>query len=256
MIDFQGGVYCGTGTRPGGHLNLGTIETMLEHLLNQGSYFSEPEKQIEIDYNLSGTPAKKVAKSMKAGYFLSNYDFAVCHKIPYSAVEKALIALMNAQLAGTSSALMWDSFARMLQTVAGPSYAGSGYNAGYDAKALAILNAVAGGQQNLACALANKVLNKFDQAADNLFFGFGKTNSSIGDRIDLHFNLDDPANDVPPTPRGVDLRNALNRFETALGITPTSAKETVSGGIRWMMTSTTFGTGKNNTGYISTTKGF
>lgn len=256
MIDYQSGAYCGTGKRPGGHLNLGTIETMLEQMLKQGANYSEPEKQIEIDYKLSGTTPKKVAKLMKAGNFLSNYDYAVCHKIPYSAVEKALIELMNQQLAGTASPTMWDKFARMNQAVDGPSYASSAYNSGYDTAATALQNAVTNGQQNLAVALANKRLNAFDQAADNLFFGFGKTNSSIGDSIDLHFNLDDPSNDVPPTPRGVAMRDALNSFEVALGLSPTTTRESVSGGIRWVMTSTTYGTGKNNTGYVSTPFGW
>jgi hypothetical protein len=256
MIEYKVSTYSGTGKRPSGHLNLGTIADMLDHLLKQGAGYSEPEKQIEIDYNLSGTTAKKVAKKMKAGNFLSNYDYAVCHKIPYSAVEKALIKLMNAEAAGTATPKMWDTFARMNQAVAGPSYASSGYNSGFDNQATALSNAVKNSQHNLAVALANAALNEFDKAADNLFFGFGKTNSSIGDSIDLHFNLDDPSNDVPPTPRGLAMRDALNNFETALGLSATTTRETLSGGIRWVMTSTTYGTGKNNTGYVSTTPGW
>lgn len=252
MIHFVLGAYTSTGKRPGSHLNLGTLQKMVADINAQSDYFSEPEKQLNIDFSLSTTGDKIVAQKIKNTNFLSKYDFAVCHKIPYSSVEKALIALMEATRNGTDKPAMWAGLSDLLLACSGLSP--SGWHTVFTQQCANLRAAIVKPDTGSACNQANAMLLEFDASSENLFFGWGKTNSSISDNVDLHFNLEDPADDVPPTPRGVSLMKALQALEGTLGITPTRVLDQTKGKILWVQTSTTYGTGKAGTGFVSAVK--
>lgn len=80
-----------------------------------------------------------------------------------------------------------------------------------------------------ACEVAaNNFLREFDACDYNLYVGFQGTNASIGDKIDLHYDINGPGvGPISATPRGTDLFNALNFLETNLGMSKTSAVESV-----------------------------
>ena len=48
--------------------------------------------------------ARKIAQAMKSKKFLSTYNCAVCHKIPYSSMEKSFLKLVQTNPAPRASA--------------------------------------------------------------------------------------------------------------------------------------------------------
>ena len=233
--------------RPGSHLNLGVIVALIKDVASNGA-INEPEQDLMIVYKNQGMNATKAAGKVKKANFLSNYNYAVCHKIPYASFEKFLLKLMNLQLVATAqNPPKWGLLSLLLQELYGH---GGANQASASANNLAQL-VQHGAKQHQACAAANAILVDFDKCDENLYLGFASTNSSIGQNIDGHIPVLQPTTGpVTMTPRGKNLWQTLNKCEASLGLPQTSPVEVIDKvGLKWQMSSSVHGTKSQGTGY-------
>ncbi len=244
MIGYSSPLYVRDGKRPSGHGNKGVIKALLDDIQGKKP-LTQPEKAA---IGLSTATTKKIAKLIKDTNWLSTNMYAVCHKIPYSAVERAFEALLNKETASPgANTNAWDAFDELMNQV---YYGNSHGHVGQSTAELLPLikpgNEFAAGQQ------ANQMLSDFDKDADNLYLGFASTNSSIGENHDLHYDvLTTATGAVAATPRGQAYAKLLNALESALGLSKSSSIEVVdAAGVKWVMTSGVYGTKSADTGYV------
>ncbi|MBX8620847.1 hypothetical protein K4754_02300 [Pseudomonas glycinae] len=220
--------FASDGARPGSHLNLSVLQTLIKEVIKT-TPLNEAEQLLLAthDPHSKGDPYK-IAKKMKSKKFLSTYNCAVCHKIPYSAVEKSFLKLIQTNPAPHTFA--WSHLESLLQGLYGHGYASVA------AQEVAML------QKNLASITTRpqvaieitRMLREFDASTDNLYVGFAQTNSSIGDRIDKHYDVISPGTaPVAATPRGANLEQLLNYLESSLGLGKTTPIQQVVKGLKW-----------------------
>lgn len=224
------------GSRPHCHLNLGTLTAVVSDILKNKA-LSDAENLLITTYTGKWS-AKGIAKDMKQHNFLSSNGVAVCHKIPYASVEKALLCLVNKGWAKPTSVLpggandkAWGCLSLLLQGLY------SSYQAGQQLSDLQ--SAFTNQKESEVVKIANQILYEFDGADDNLYIGFAQTNSSIGQNIDLHYDIINTGNaPVTSTPRGAALMQLLNYLEKAVGWSPTDQVVVVdTAKVKWAKTS-------------------
>jgi len=215
-------------SRPGSHLNLSVLQVLVEEIINTTPLNEAEQLLLDTHDPHSKKNPYKIAKQMKSKKFLSTYNCAVCHKIPYSAVEKSFLKLVQTNPAPHTFA--WSHLESLLQGLYGHGYASVA------AQEVAML------QKNLASKATKpqvaieitRMLREFDASTDNLYVGFAQTNSSIGDRIDKHYDVVSPGTTpVAATPRGANLEQLLNYLEASLGLGKTSPIQQVVKGLKW-----------------------
>jgi hypothetical protein len=242
-------------TRPGSHLNVGTLRRIVKDII-ANTPLVQPEADLLLYCDPKGKKnVVKIVRKMKKDNFLSTKGYAVCHKIPFAAVQRATVALLNQKLdkraqkvAGQPKLITlspaWANLELLTQELFGHGYATHAASMIMALKAVDTTNAAVCSN---AADVANTLLVEFDAASDNLFVGFAQTNSSVSDQGDYHFDiLNTPSSTaaIDATPRGVDLLTRLNTLETALGITPTRPEEVVDiNGDNWTKTSSEAGIG-------------
>jgi hypothetical protein len=244
VLVYNSPVFSRDGNRPGSHLNIGTLVEIIKDVMKKG-VMNDAE---DIIINCAGTTvtgAKSIAQYMKGNNVLSGQDMAVCHKVPYAAVERALEALLNKRAVTNGGWAMLKMFWGALYPPHG--YSSQIHNDWYQLQTLAdqVYNKLAGSTQEAAAAVlclnaANTFLREFDGCDDNLYFGFQGTNAGIGDRLDLHYNIHGPGiGAVTATPRGINLMNTLNALEVSVGLGQTAAVEQIDKAlkIKWQKNS-------------------
>lgn len=237
------------GGRPGGHSNLGVLAKILKDIIKKGALTDVESELLSVTTKFGTAQAK--AKHIKSNAVLSGQGFAVCHKIPYAAFEKALLKLIDDSfvhgVGAKTMAPAWNALDGLLNVLYGTP------NGNYDHGG-ALRRAVGKFNPDKTVTEANDLLREFDKCDENLYVGFSMTNSSIGERVDLHFPVLTTATDaVAATPRGAGLQQALNRFESALGLTPTGPHEYVdSSNVTWLASSSVYGKISADTGYVQT----
>jgi len=220
--------FASDGSRPGSHLNLGVLETLIKDVIKLTPLNEAEQLLLDTHDPHSTGNAYKIAKKMKSKKFLSTYNCAVCHKIPYSAVEKSFLKLVQTNPAPSTFALA--HLESLLQGLYGHGFASAA------AQEVALLQKYLTNKTtkpNVAHEV-NRMLREFDASTDNLYVGFAQTNSSIGDRIDKHYDVVSPGTaPVAATPRGANLEQLLNHLETSLGLGKTTPIQQVVKGLKW-----------------------
>ncbi|KPN91142.1 hypothetical protein [Pseudomonas nunensis] len=216
------------GARPGAHLNIGVLKVLIEDIINNTPLNDAEQLLLDAHDPHSIGNSHQIAQQMKSKNFLSSNNCAVCHKIPYSAVEKSFLKLVKTNPAPKS--LPWGHLELLLQGLYGNGYASVA------AQEVALL------QKHLASAKTkpqaalevNRMLLEFDKSTDNLYVGFAQTNSSIGDRIDKHYDVVTPGTaPVTATPRGANLEKLLNYLEGSLNLGLTKPVQLFVKGLKW-----------------------
>jgi hypothetical protein len=236
------------GDRPSGHLNVGVLTEILEDIINKGA-LTAPEDEL-LTLTIGQQTAKAKAQEVRKAKLLSVQGFAICHKIPYAGFEKALLALIDGSrkhgIAKYSHA--WDALEALLHVLEGTTNGSYNYNSG-------LKNAVAQNSPNDIVAQANSLLAQFDKCDANLYVGFSMTNSSIGENADLHYRLLNATSNQPATatPRGQNIKTALNTLETLLGVPKTvEIKQVDQQQVTWSATSGVYGKISAGTGFVAT----
>jgi hypothetical protein len=244
VLIYQSPDFTRDGNRPGSHLNIGTLVEIIEDVMKKG-VMNDAEDIIIQCAGQTVTGAKAIAQYTKGNKVLSGQDMAVCHKVPFAAVERALEALLNKRD-------VTDGGWAMLKMFWGALYPPHGYTAAIhqdwsQLQALAgqVYGALAGSTQEAIAAVpclvaANAFLREFDGCDQNLYFGFQGTNAGIGDRLDLHYNILGPGiGPITATPRGINLMSTLNALEVSLGLGQTTAVEQIDKAlsIKWQKNS-------------------
>ncbi|MCP1489889.1 insecticidal toxin complex protein TccC [Pseudomonas fluorescens] len=215
-------------SRPGSHLNLGVLEGVVKDIINTTPLNDAEQLLLATHDPQSKGNAKQIAQKMKSQKFLSIFNCAVCHKIPYSAVEKSLLKLVQTNPAPLTSA--WSTLELLLQGLHGHGFA----SAAAQEVALLQSNLASPSTKPQVAVNVNRILNEFDASTDNLYVGFAQTNSSIGARIDKHYDVVSPGTaPVAATPRGANLEQSLNHLEASLGLKKTSPIQQVIKGLKW-----------------------
>lgn len=234
------------GKRPGTHLSQPTLLAIVKDLLKNGA-----RNQAELDFektikSIATTNglgvvwgnAQSVVNVMTSYNVLSNYGFAVCHKVPYSAFEKLLL----------------DSILGFIGKTLGTS----------EEKALKdLLDGSIGNHDDWNRLkkwkdvydiehYARKLCDAFDANPDNLYIGYKSTNSSVGDSADLHWNSLAVGN-ATASPRGEDLLDLTQKGEQAIfGSQHTTSYSVTDASGTWVLYSGVYGTKNQNTGFVLT----
>jgi hypothetical protein len=235
------------GDRPGGHSNLGVLEKILKDIIKKGA-LTDPEDELLSLTTKFGT-VKGKAKRIKDKKLLSGQGFAICHKIPYAAFEKALLKLINKSYKhGVNTySTAWNDLEDLLNVLYGT------HHGNYNHKG-PLETAVTNQSHGDTVTQANSLLSAFDKCDENLYVGFSMTNSSIGENVDLHFPvLTTKIDVVTATPRGEGLQAALNQLERRLGLSTTGPVEYAdSTNVGWTASSSVYGKISKDTGYVNT----
>lgn len=199
-------------SRPSSHLNIGVLRVIIDELIT--NVLNEAEQLLldEHDPHSTGN-ALYIAQQMRKKKFLSTYNCAVCHKIPYAAVEKCFLKLVQTNPAPKTTP--WWNLELLLQGLHGNGFAS--YAMQEVAELQKGLTSNTTQSKTEVATKVNDMLREFDKSTDNLFIGFAQTNSSIGDSIDKHYDVITPGTaPAQATPRGANLEQLLNNLESSL----------------------------------------
>ena len=232
MPDFINGHYVRTSRDIGSHLNQGTLAKMVEDIFKQGAK-NDIERAIHQHATSKTLTPKAAAKEIKDVKFLSSGGFpgqvpltvstlAVCHKIPFSAFDIAMVDLMNLEINSTAATGTKNSAWAQFTNLLGVLYPPNGFASQIQQDADAMRKLVSTNNTTLACNKAHDILVQFDACDQNLYFGFQSTNVRVSANVDMHYDITLALTSTGPaltTPRGPILMQSLNSLQTVLGLT-------------------------------------
>ena len=239
--------FISNGKRPGTHLSDPTLVAVVQDLMNTGARnqaeadFETEIKNIANTYNLGNVwgNAVTVVNIVKSYNVLSTYGFAICHKVPYSAFEKLLVACIQLLIAGNLNKAMRDALTDVMDRAIGNH---NSWNK--------LVKALQKSDILSVEWYARELGDAFDACSDNLFIGYKSTNSSVGDHSDLHW---DSLGTGVSSPRGNDLLGLMQKAEgLVFGSWQTVSDTMTDTSGTWVLYSGVFGTKKQGTGYVLT----
>ncbi len=187
--------------------------------------------------------------------WLSKNGAAICHKNSIDDVEETLVHYSNQVLKGTNTSSLDTEIGKWLDFLT--------QRGGYQAHARAFLQSIQNSalnssvftpQADIVRDAINNLIECVDASSANYYIGDGRTNSTIQNLPDSHYNLTVATDECPPTPISSGLYHSRRQIEACGGNGHLSPRrDTDSTGAKWVMNSGSGNGGKGWANIDSTT---
>ena len=218
--------------RPNAKSNKGTIQDIIGRIWSFG-----PCNDLETKLKGYGSKSKAV-DAICNDNFLSLNGAAICHKEAISVIEEQLVSYGNMCLNGTNSSSIDSSAQEWIKSLTALDSSKQSTCLSYLSNVTnAVSNAgVFGDAASDMATYLTYLLLELDGSHTNLYVGYQRTNSSISDNFDPHYNVYETS-DPSATPMSTSIYESHSSFGSAMGTGHSSPRREVVGTDHWNETS-------------------
>lgn len=227
--------------RPNAKSNKSTIQGIVARIWKIGA-----QNSLEKKLRTMGNKSDAV-DAIDGGKFLSTNGAAICHKEAISTIEKKLVNYCNMVLNNTNDSSIDTAAQEWIKSL-------TTLDSGKQSYCLSLLKAIRTGPANSgifadpASDMANfatALVKELDGSFSNLYIGHARTNSSVSDNFDPHYNIYS-ATDPSATPISMSIYESQKSFGDSMGYGHASPQREFDGTDYWNKSSSV-----PNKGYVA-----